>query len=172
MITVKELPFVAVKRVPIPQRVRKYDAAWDMYVPEDTWVGVELTKIDMGIITSIPIGYAGKIYLRSSWQMRGLCQPSTSIIDTGYDGPIHLLVYAPWEDVFIERWSRVAQMTLEPVSLAQAVDAPLSKLKYPKGTYRRGGQGFGSSGRKEIKLKDGESIQQQHGSVETSEEPS
>lgn len=126
-----------------PERIHLQDAAFDIYCPCDVVVTSELTDIPLGIIVAIPAGYAGSLRLRSSWLRRGLCMPGTGTIDYGYDGEIHLLCFAPWHDVVIQKNKRIAQLVVHPINTSRPLLVPVHEIKRPPSASRGG---FGSTG--------------------------
>lgn len=76
----------------IPTKSHFYDAGLDLYIPEDIVLYPFITEcIDMKIGFNIPESCAGILVPRSSIAKQGvICQ--TSIIDSGYNGSIHLIL--------------------------------------------------------------------------------
>src|SRR3954468_3970724 len=93
-----------------PYKKNSTDAGYDLTSVEDVslWPGV-VTNVNLGIQISPPEGWYFTIEGRSSLAQRGV-QPFSGIIDTGYTGPVSLLMLNHGASpVFIERGDRVAQ---------------------------------------------------------------
>ncbi len=123
------------------------DAGLDLAnVGEDVLVRPQgVSCINTGISLKIPDGYFGMIVARSSTLLKkGLLVP-TAIIDSGYVGPIFVVVFNPCADGIvaprtIRKGERVAQVVFTPYvtpSVTVVSDLP---------TTERGDSGFGSTG--------------------------
>lgn len=122
-----------------PERAHYNDAGADVYSPSKYTIHPgQVVKIPLGFGLSLPDGWAGFIFPRTSLGAKGIvCELPP--IDSGYTGEIHAVISnvgpAPYH---IETGDRIGQLVILPVLLPEFV----SEL----GTERENGA-FGSSGR-------------------------
>ena len=104
------------KEVKLPEKKRASDAGWDVYLPEDvTFKANSLTVVDLGFGVRFPKGYAGLFAMRSSVCKTGMTI-QMPLIDEGYLGELHLLIYnGTDQDFFFEKDSRVCSLFIFPV---------------------------------------------------------
>jgi len=106
------------KNVEAPTRAHATDAGLDLYVPEGQGVLVRpgaVYTIDLGVRVAIPDGFYGQLALRSSAGKRGLTIPhGVGVIDSGYRGPLKVLVAAITEPVQIATGESICQLLIHP----------------------------------------------------------
>lgn len=104
------------KDVTLPLKKRKSDAGWDCFLPEDVvFKAHDITSIELGFGVALPEGYAGLFAMRSSVCKTGMIiqQP---LIDQGYLGELHLLIYNPTDTDFeYKKDERVCSLYIFPV---------------------------------------------------------
>jgi len=122
------------------------DAGFDLVVCERAWVNNrETTKVNCGIKIALPENVSAFILGRSSAVISGVIVVTT-LIDSGYRGPIYCMAYCLGNrSVVIEPGARIAQivpfrMLTEQLGLRLAVSGVLPESRW------RGEQGFGSTG--------------------------
>jgi dUTP pyrophosphatase len=124
------------------------DAGVDLYnASEETITLAPLNSVEIpaGIRVKVPDGCCALVYPRSStFPKRGLLMMS-SLIDSGYTGPIFIHVWHPNlnnmnRPVLIEPWERLGQLIVLPVPKFNIVTVD----SLPK--TARGDKGFGSTG--------------------------
>lgn len=129
------------KDITIPEKKRASDAGWDVYLPEDvTFKAHSITVVDLGFGVKLPDGYAGLFAMRSSVCHTGMVIQKP-LIDNGYLGELHLLVFNPTEFNFTyTKNERVCSLFVFPVfnDTLEVVD--------DLGTSDRGENWNGSSG--------------------------
>lgn len=133
-----------VKNVETPTRAHATDAGLDLHVPEGQGIFVRpgaVYTIDLGVRVAIPDGYYGQLALRSSAGKRGLTIPhGVGVIDSGYRGPLKVLVAAIAEPVKIVAGESICQLIILPLP---TVDVELGIVD---DDTDRGERGFGSTG--------------------------
>ena len=79
----------------IPTKAYPHDAGYDIALTEDVEFDVNTIKpVSLGIHVNIPKGYMGLLVPRSSIYKHGVIfVNSVGIIDSGYTGPIHVLLH-------------------------------------------------------------------------------
>ena len=104
------------KDVKLPEKKRASDAGWDVYLPEDvTFKANTLTVVDLGFGVKLPDNYAGLFAMRSSVCHTGMII-QMPLIDSGYIGSLHLLIYnGTNRDFFFEKNSRICSLFIFPV---------------------------------------------------------
>ena len=126
----------------LPQRQHATDAGADLFASEDYEIYPgEQKMIDTGVAVKIPPGYVGYVFNRSSQGKRGITIPhSVGVVDSGYRNNIKVILKNIGEDPYrIERGvTRIAQLVIQPVLLAEFVDI--------WNDSERGTGGFGSTG--------------------------
>lgn len=122
------------------------DAGFDLYsvvegvVPPHA-ANSSPVNIDTGIAFAIPQGYYGQLMTRSSYGKMGM-RVHPGVIDSGYRGPITVLVHNLSEEPReIRKGDKVAQLLILPVPFTEV--SVVDELP----TSSRGEKGFGSSGR-------------------------
>ena len=80
-----------IKNAQMPTKGREGDAAWDLYLLEDTTIRPwEFFCLDTGVCLELDPGYAGMIVPRSSVSKRGI-SIANALIDSNYRGEIHVM---------------------------------------------------------------------------------
>jgi dUTP pyrophosphatase len=129
-----------------PSRAHADDAGLDLHSAEAVVLGPgERASVGTGIAVAIPDGFAGLVLPRSGLALRhGIALVNApGLIDPGYRGEVKVLLLntdgeAPFE---ISPGDRIAQLTLV------RFEAPELEASDELDPTRRGGGGFGSSGR-------------------------
>ena len=129
-----------------PSRAHADDAGLDLHSAEAAVLGPgERASVGTGIAVAIPDGFAGLVLPRSGLALRhGIALVNApGLIDPGYRGEVKVLLLntdgeAPFE---ISPGDRIAQLTLV------RFEAPELEASDELDPTRRGGGGFGSSGR-------------------------
>lgn len=125
------------------------DAGFDLEVVGEHVVKPhEITQISCGISVEIPDSYAALLVGRSSSYQYGL-MVMTTLIDSGYRGPLFLLVYNVADtDRFVNGGTRLAQLLLLP-NFGRLADNRLRVQPQQVESLSispRGANGFGSTG--------------------------
>ncbi len=143
---------VKVKRLrdnalPLPEYHSVGAAGMDLLADVEQAVALgplERCAVPTGIAVEIPAGFEGQVRPRSGRALReGLTLLNTpGTIDSDYRGEVQVIVVnLGREPVTIERGDRIAQLVIAPVARATLVEVEdLSDT-------RRGGSGFGHTGR-------------------------
>jgi dUTP pyrophosphatase len=126
----------------LPTRAHPDDAGLDLYNLEDfTLQPGEGRTVKTGIAVALPQGFVGMVADRSSLGKRGL-KTAGGIIDAGYRGEIHIVLWNISDQVFeLKHGERLAQLLIIPI-VTPAVQEVMSL-----GETARGTKGFGSSGK-------------------------
>ena len=127
----------------MPQRQHATDAGADLKSAEDCEIYPgEQKMVDTGVAVKVPVGYVGYVFNRSSQGKAGISIPhSVGVIDSDYRGNIKVILKNNGEDPYIIKRgeTRIAQLVISPVMLAEFVDA--------WNDTERGTGGFGSTGK-------------------------
>ena len=134
-----------------PTKAHNTDAGFDLYAREDQLLGMNVSKIDLGVHILIPAGYVGLVLPRSSMSNKGVII-STGVIDAGFTGSICVNARCQnWrlnpdlnldnETLRVYAGERIAQIVIVPLPAIELQE--VSEL--PK--TDRGSNGFGSSGK-------------------------
>lgn len=99
-----------------PIRKRNGDAAWDIYMNQDTiFKAGELSVFDTDIAVEIPYGYMGLLLLRSSSVKMGLMS-SPIAIDSNYRGNLKGLVRnMSNKDIAVKKGDRIYSLVVVPI---------------------------------------------------------
>lgn len=126
----------------LPTRAHADDAGLDLYNLEDFKLEPgEGRAIKTGIALAIPGGYVGLVADRSSLGKRGL-KTAGGIIDAGYRGEIHIVLWNISKEIFeLRQGERLAQLLLIPIA------TPAVEEVQSLDETQRGSKGFGSSGK-------------------------
>lgn len=127
----------------IPVRAHGTDAGADLRSPVDTVVPAMGSRvIDTGVHIQLPHGYVGMLKSKSGLNvMNGIT--SDGVIDEGYTGAINVKLYNHSEkDYVIERGDKITQLVILPCEYVK-----FDLVDYLEDS-ERGGEGFGSTGRK------------------------
>ena len=126
-----------------PTKGSNQAAAWDLYSLNSGVVPVgKITLIKSGVSMSIPVGWMGQIYSRSSLARKHHVVTEGGVIDSDYRGDIGILLANHGDKDFVyAKHERIAQIRFEKVPDVQfhIVDE-LDDTK-------RGVKGYGSSGK-------------------------
>jgi len=146
----------------MPTKATPFDAAYDLYVPEDVPVIYGRQKIDLGIALEIPHGYAAIIQPRSGCSLKGIegigvdgvtpvridADVLVGLVDEKFRGNIGVIIDVHEKDFsddiggisWFSKGSRIAQMRIVEVP-----DTELIEVDELDMTNDRGG-GFGHTG--------------------------
>ncbi|GHV34638.1 deoxyuridine 5'-triphosphate nucleotidohydrolase [Synergistales bacterium] len=128
----------------LPTRAYKADAGLDLYAVEKETIPPKTYKtIHFGIAMEIPVGYVGKVHIRSGLASRGYSiMQGVGVIDAGYRGEIMATILnCNQAYAVIEQGERVCQLLIEPIELPDVIQCDeLSKSDRDTG-------GFGSTGK-------------------------
>lgn len=128
----------------LPTRAHPEDAGLDLYADEGAVVDFTGGRalVDTGLSIAIPPGYVGLIWPRSGLAAKYGISVDAGVIDSGYRGPVKVLITNGSDDNHyeIQRGDKIAQLLIQPVLLIRAVEVDALD-----DTERNGG-GFGSTG--------------------------
>ena len=127
----------------IPVRAHGTDAGADLRSPIDTVVPARGSRvIDTGVHIQLPRDCVGMLKSKSGLNVKyGIT--SEGVIDEGYTGPIKVKLYNHGEkDYVIERGDKITQLVVVPCRYLY-----FDLVDYLEDS-ERGGDGFGSTGRK------------------------
>ena len=140
------MPNIKVKKISdtsrVPAKSNSSDAGYDLYASEKVSIPAGATVlISTGICMSIPEGYVGLIWDRSSMGVKGIHRHA-GVIDSGYIGHIKVCLHNTTCDTYhVERGDRIAQIVIQ--------EAPHFELEVVDSLEdsERGIGGFGSTGK-------------------------
>lgn len=143
----------------MPKKATPFDAAYDVYVPEDTDVTVGRQCIDLKFRMELPHGMAAFIRSRSGYSLKGIeativdlqgnendvridADVTTGLCDEKYRGTVGVLVNFHYFDdfckrIYLKKGTRIAQMQIVSVPEIEMIEADELDM-----TNDRGG-GFG-----------------------------
>ena len=144
----------------MPKKATPFDAAYDVYVPEDTDLKIGRQCIDLKFRMDLPHGMAAFIRSRSGYSLKGIeatgvdangeeydvilnADVMTGLVDEKYRGTVGVLVKQHYYDdriferVYIKKGTRIAQMQIVSVPETEMVETDELDM-----TDDRGG-GFG-----------------------------
>lgn len=128
----------------MPKKSTELSAGIDLFVIDEVILIPNIpTRIRTGIGLSIPEGYYGKIFERSSSALLGLCVLG-GVIDADYRGEIIIICCNISSDaITISKYTRIAQIIIMPIPniTLTKVDEFTKKINYIH-------TGFGSTGTK------------------------
>jgi len=134
----------------LPNKANRYDAGIDLYADETVKIKpLETKTICTGISLSIPKGFVGLIWDRSSMGCKGIHRFS-GVIDSGYTGEVKICLhnsgygkqfwpYTP-VDYIVTNGDKIAQMVIQQIPTVDIQE--VTELLETE----RGEKGFGSSG--------------------------
>ena len=127
----------------IPVRAHVTDAGADLRSPIDTVIPARGSRvIDTGVHIQLPHGYVGMLKSKSGLNVKSGIT-SEGVIDDGYTGPIKVKLYNhSKKDYVIERGDKITQLVILPCEYVK-----FDLVDYLEDS-ERGGEGFGSTGRK------------------------
>ena len=137
------------REVATPIRGTSGSAGVDFFVPNDfseVWIDPgEAALIPSGILVDVPDGYALIAHNKSGIALKKRLQIGASVVDSDYQGEIHLHVFNTGLDsVKVSPGMKLVQFLLIPVAHCPVVEIELSELFSNKSV--RGTGGFGSTG--------------------------
>lgn len=146
----------------MPKKATPFDAAYDVYVPEDTDVTVGRQCIDLKFRMELPHGMAAFIRSRSGYSLKGIeatvvgqdgeeldvrinAEVITGLVDEKFRGCLGVLLYSHYSHyyggyykrVYLKKGTRIAQMQIVNVPETEMIEADELDM-----TNDRGG-GFG-----------------------------
>ena len=126
----------------IPTKGHPSDAGWDLYANEDIELWPEETKlISTGIAMSLPKGFVGLIWDRSSMGVKGIHRHA-GVIDSGYRGEVKVCLHNTTGELYkIKSGDRIAQLLIQEIPIFR-----LHEVEELDSTIRGSG-GFGSTGK-------------------------
>lgn len=141
MLTKIEVKPVCYKAV-VPTKAHGDDAAFDLHASEDGCIWPDqVIPIPTGVAFSIPPGYVGIIYGRSSWGKRN-CDVIAGVIDAGYQGEVKVLIQnGSGHEQHYREGDRIAQIIFH--KLPEICLTPVDEFA---AVTERGENGFGSTG--------------------------
>ena len=126
----------------VPTKGHRSDAGWDLYADEDVELWPEETKlISTGIAMSLPDGFAGLIWDRSSMGVKGIHRHA-GVIDSSYRGEVKVCLHNTTGELYkIKSGDRIAQLLIQ--------ETPIFRLHEVEelDSTERGSGGFGSTGK-------------------------
>jgi len=126
----------------IPTRGSPYSAGYDLSSAEHTVIkagGKGIVKTDLSV--ACPEGTYARIAPRSGLAVKKFIDVGAGVVDADYRGPVGVVLFNFGdEDFVVEKGDRVAQLILEKISMADAVE--VEELA----DTERGAGGFGSTG--------------------------
>ena len=125
-----------------PTKGHMYDAGWDLYAFETVSIPAGATVlVSTGIAMSIPKGYSGLIWDRSSMGVKGIHRHA-GVIDCNYRGEVKVCLHNTTKEPYhIEKGDRIAQM------LIQEAPTFIQHVVHELDSTDRGDGGFGSTGK-------------------------
>lgn len=143
----------------MPKKATPFDAAYDVYVPEDTDLKIGRQCIDLKFRMELPHGMAAFIRSRSGYSLKGIeatvvdlqgkehdaridADVLTGLIDEKYRDFVGVLLHFPfykgyYRRIYLKRGTRIAQMQIVSVPDTEMIEADELDM-----TDDRGG-GFG-----------------------------
>lgn len=131
----------------VPVRGSKEAAGYDLYCVEDVEIPAQGHAIvSTGLAIKVPEGTYGRIAPRSGLAAKNAIGIGAGVVDRDYRGVVKVVIFNHGHKTFtVRRHDRIAQLVLE-----QAVTPPVVEVEELDGT-KRGTDGFGSSGVRELK---------------------
>lgn len=125
----------------LPVQVRRGDAGYDLYTPENVLIYPgQQSIIPTGVMCELPEGYAGFIWPRSGMATKHMMDVHAGLIDQNYRGEINVcLINHGDRPIEVKKGDRIAQMVIQPYQSGSIVVDNLTSTD-------RGELGFGSSG--------------------------
>jgi dUTP pyrophosphatase len=145
------MPFLQIQRLSenaiIPTRGSPFSAGYDLSAAEPTVIkagGKGIVKTDLSI--ACPEGTYARIAPRSGLAVKKFIDVGAGVVDADYRGPVGVVLFNFGdEDFVVEKGDRVAQLILEQISMAEAIEVDVLS------DTERGEGGFGSTGVKKQK---------------------
>ena len=125
----------------LPERAHEDDAGFDLRSRETKWVHPgEHAMFNTGVHVEIPRTHVGMITSKSGLMGQGLTSRGT--IDSGYTGPIRVVLYNHGcEGYLVHEGDKISQLVILPIITPELEE--VSSLEKTE----RGSGGFGSTGR-------------------------
>lgn len=150
-------PLLVAKTAPnavLPTKAHGNDVGYDFYCSEKKGIAAQgITNVQLGVRIKLPEGYWGLLVGRSSTSYVHGLFVIPGVIDPGYVGPMFVQVLnTKSHTVLIENGQRIAQLILIPtagdrgVTEIEEVNLDDPEAYWNIGNWRRGKDGFGSSG--------------------------
>lgn len=141
------VPKIKVKRLTpdaiLPTKAHKDDMAYDLYTPEHFSIApLGCRTISVGIAIEMPKGWSAFIMGRSSLAAKGI-DILGGVIDNGYRGPIHIIMYNTHRERYYHFAKGDKVMQLVPIPSPKFLLVEVDELT----PSDRGEKRFGSSGR-------------------------
>lgn len=127
----------------VPERAHGTDAGADLRSPIDTVIPARGSRvIDTGVHIQLPHGHVGMLKSKSGLHVKhGIT--SEGVIDEGYTGSVKVKLYNHGDEPYsIERHDKITQLVILPCEYVKF------DLVDDLEDSERGGDGFGSTGRK------------------------
>lgn len=126
-----------------PTRHHSTDAGFDLYCKDDVFIASQhIAKVPTGVYVVMPEDFVGIIHDRSGVASLGVFIVG-GVIDSGYRGEIHLLLYnSTSHPIKFNKHSRLAQIIFHRIN----TDVDIQKLRDKLPESDRGTKGFGSTG--------------------------
>jgi len=132
----------------MPKRGSPLSAGFDLASAENTVIKAGergIVKTDLSI--ACPSGTYARIAPRSGLAVKKFIDVGAGVVDADYRGPVGVVLFNfGTEDFVVEQGDRVAQLILEEICMADAVEVDVLTETV------RGENGFGSTGVKKQKL--------------------
>lgn len=143
----------------LPKKGTEGAAAYDVYVPQSTFVKTGRQIIPLDFAIELPYGYEAKIEPRSGFSSKGMegkcllgtfednptrrfdCDTVQGKLDSDFRGNVGVIVHNRDCEFLVERGTRIAQLTIYKVE-----DAEFEIVEELSKTDRNDG-GFGSTGK-------------------------
>jgi len=127
----------------VPTKAFYTDAGYDLVATHNAVVWPHtVCNLDTGWDVKVPAGFWGSIKTRSSTFKRRKLLVLEGVIDSGYTGPLGVLVFNPtFIPKFIKKGERLAQLIILPMSIH------LFEIVQQMPVTDRGPNGFGATGR-------------------------
>lgn len=134
----------------MPTRSNPTDAGLDLRASEGTFINPATpTLINTGVAVQIPTGFVGLVFSRSGLAKHGVTlSNSVGVIDSDYRGNIMVSMMCnaeDFDDVFIAKGDRIAQLVIIPIVLPQVWVVDEDDEEWLN--TARGTGGFGSTGK-------------------------
>lgn len=131
------------KKAILPKYAHKGDAGMDLFTAgEKILKSGEWYGFPLGFVMEIPEGYVGLVWDKSGLASKFGLHVLAGVIDSSYRGEIKIVVYNLGQKPYkFRKGDKVAQMVIQPILAAEF--KVINKLSNTK----RGGRGFGSTGR-------------------------
>lgn len=140
---------IKIKKLSHEARVPSYahpgDAGFDLFASADTVLPQSVpVQVSTGISLEIPKGFVGLIWDKSGLSHKYGLKTLGGVVDSGYRGEILVgIINLGPRKVTIKKGEKIAQMLIQKVKTVT-----FSKTKKNLSKTKRGGAGFGSTGKR------------------------